>query len=69
MKILIVDDDKSSGSAVAEFIEEQLGYKIKLCHNGDDALSCLKNDDYQMVISDMRMPGISGLDLLKRINV
>ncbi|MBI9035231.1 MAG: sigma-54-dependent Fis family transcriptional regulator [Bacteroidales bacterium] len=67
MKILIVDDDKSSGSAVAEFIEEQLGYQIKLCHSGDDALSCLKNDDYQMVISDMRMPGISGLDLLKKI--
>jgi len=67
MNILIVDDDKSSGSAVAEFIEEQLGYKIKLCHNGDDALLCLKNDDYQMVISDMRMPGISGLDLLKKI--
>ncbi|WP_372642566.1 sigma-54-dependent transcriptional regulator [Ancylomarina sp.] len=69
MKILIVDDDKSSGSAVAEFIEEQLGYQIKLCHSGDDALSCLKDDDYQMVISDMRMPGISGLDLLKRIKL
>ncbi|MBI9066412.1 MAG: sigma-54-dependent Fis family transcriptional regulator [Salinivirgaceae bacterium] len=67
MNILIVDDDKSSGSAVAEFIEEQLGHKIKLCHNGEDALSFLKDDDYQMVISDIRMPGISGLDLLKRI--
>jgi len=69
MNILIVDDDKSSGSAVAEFIEEQLNYKIKLCHNGEDALVALKSDDYQMVISDMRMPGISGLDLLKRIKL
>jgi DNA-binding NtrC family response regulator len=69
MNILIVDDDKSSGSAVAEFIEEQLSHKIKLCHNGDDALLALKSDDYQMVISDMRMPGISGLDLLKRIKL
>ena len=38
MNILIVDDDKSSGSAVADFVEEQLGHKIKLCHNGNDAL-------------------------------
>ena len=67
MKILIVDDDRSSGSAVAEFIEEQLGYQIKLCHNGSDALSALKVDDFRMVISDMRMPGISGLDLLKKV--
>lgn len=69
MNILIVDDDKSSGSAVAEFIEEQLGYKIRLCYNGEDALVALKGDTYQMVISDMRMPGISGLDLLKRIKL
>ncbi|RXQ92163.1 sigma-54-dependent Fis family transcriptional regulator [Ancylomarina salipaludis] len=67
MNILIVDDDTSSGSAVAEFIDEQLGYKTKLCHNGEEALLALKEGDFQMVISDMRMPGISGLDLLKRI--
>lgn len=67
MNILIVDDDISSGSAVADFIEEQLGHKIKLCHNGNDALEILKNEEYQMVITDMKMPGISGIDLLKNI--
>lgn len=67
MKILIVDDDISSGSAVAEFIKEQLGYQIHLCHSGADAILSLGNEDFQLVISDMRMPGISGLDLLKRI--
>lgn len=67
MKILIVDDDISSGSAVAEFIKEQLGYQIHLCHSGAEAILSLGNEDFQLVISDMRMPGISGLDLLKRI--
>lgn len=67
MKVLIVDDDMSSGAAVAEFIEEQLGYQISLCHSGDDALNLLQSDDYKMVISDMRMPGMSGIDLLKKI--
>ena len=69
MKILIVDDDISSGTAVAEFIKEQLEYEIKLCHNGEDALLALKSEDFQMVISDMRMPGISGLDLLRKIRL
>ncbi|WP_372751495.1 sigma-54-dependent transcriptional regulator [Labilibaculum sp.] len=69
MKILIVDDDISSGTAVAEFIEEQLSYSIHLCHNGEEAYNVLKNEDFQMVISDMRMPGISGLDLLKKIKL
>jgi DNA-binding NtrC family response regulator len=69
MRILIVDDDISSGSAVAEFIEEQLSYSIHLCHNGEDAYNMLKNEDFQMVISDMRMPRISGLDLLKKIKL
>jgi two-component system response regulator AtoC len=69
MKILIVDDDISSGSAVAEFIEEQLAYSIHLCHNGEEAYNALKNEDFQMVISDLRMPGISGLDLLKKIKL
>lgn len=67
MRILIVDDDISSGAAVAEFIEEQLGHQISLCHNGADALKCIQNDDYNLVISDMRMPGMSGIDLLKKI--
>ncbi|MDQ2177311.1 sigma-54 dependent transcriptional regulator [Marinifilum sp. D714] len=67
MRILIVDDDISSGAAVAEFIEEQLGHQISLCHNGEEALSLMQTEDYRMVISDMRMPGISGLELLRRI--
>lgn len=67
MKILIVDDDRSSGSAVAEFIEEQLGHEIQLCHNGEDALTHVNSEDYQMIISDMRMPGMSGIDLLKEV--
>ncbi|MBI9059174.1 sigma-54 dependent transcriptional regulator [Labilibaculum sp. DW002] len=69
MKILIVDDDVSSGSAVAEFIEEQLAYQIHLCHNAEEAYNKLKSEEFNMVISDMRMPGISGLDLLKKIKL
>jgi len=67
MKILIVDDDRSSGAAVAEFIEEQLGHEISLCHTGEDAYALIQEMDFRMVISDMRMPGMSGIDLLKKI--
>jgi DNA-binding NtrC family response regulator len=67
MKILIVDDDRSSGAAVAEFIQEQLGHEIQLCHHGEDALDYLSKNNFQLIISDMRMPGMSGIDLLKKV--
>ncbi len=67
MYILIVDDDKSSGIAVADFIEEQLEHKTFVCYNGNDALKVLQSENIDMVISDMRMPGLSGLDLLRTI--
>ncbi|RUT79545.1 sigma-54-dependent transcriptional regulator [Ancylomarina longa] len=67
MNILVVDDDKSSGLAVAEFIEEQLGYRIELFHNGAEAFAAIQQNDFKMIISDLRMPGLSGLDLLKKV--
>ncbi|MFA8433322.1 MAG: sigma-54-dependent transcriptional regulator [Marinifilaceae bacterium] len=67
MKILIVDDDRSSGQAVAEFIEEQLEHETFLCHNGEEAIAKVKEENIEMVISDMRMPGISGIDLLRKV--
>ncbi len=67
MYILIVDDDKSSGAAVADFVEEQLEHKTCVCHNGNDALRVVQSENIDMVISDMRMPGLSGLDLLHEI--
>ncbi len=61
--ILIVDDDLN----VLEVLEARLsstGYTIYRCESGSDALQILKSKTVDLMISDMKMPGMSGLELL-----
>jgi len=65
-RILIVDDEPS----MQEFLEILLqrdGHDTVCCHSAESALVALENDDFDLVISDIRMGGMSGLDLLDRI--
>ena len=64
--ILIVDDELS----MREFLEILLngeGYNVDSAANGTEAIKKLKNNHYQLIISDIQMPGMGGLELLKNI--
>jgi len=67
MNIIIVDDDFSSGTAVSEFIEEQLNHNTILCFKATDALKKIQETKIDLLISDMRMPELSGIELLKQV--
>jgi two-component system response regulator PilR (NtrC family) len=65
-KILIVDDDQS----LREFLEILLakeGYDVYSKSSGEKALQLLNKEDISLVITDVRMPGIDGMSLLKQI--
>jgi DNA-binding NtrC family response regulator len=62
-KILVVDDDSSMRLAVAESLEI-CGYNVGVAGNGADALAMFKKDRFNLVITDMRMPGLTGMDVL-----
>lgn len=65
-RILVVDDEKS----MRDFLEILLtknGYKVKVASSGTDAIQLIEGADYDLVISDIRMPEMSGLELLRRI--
>ncbi|KKM25276.1 hypothetical protein LCGC14_1596580, partial [marine sediment metagenome] len=67
-KILVVDDD----TAVAEMcigLLKSYGYDAEAAYSGKDALAKAKNSDYSIVISDLNMPGMNGLELLKKIKL
>lgn len=66
MKILVVDDDTKVREMLYEMIPS-LGYECRMAANGDEALAILKNDYFPIVISDIRMPGMDGIALLKKI--
>ncbi|NPV91987.1 MAG: sigma-54-dependent Fis family transcriptional regulator [Firmicutes bacterium] len=67
MKILLVDDDKKSRQATSRFLKE-LGHQVTECDSGECALKEYAEQDYPLVLTDIKMPGMSGLELLERIS-
>jgi len=64
-RILIVDDDPGQRSLLDSFLRSQ-GFDTVLANSGEDALEKLRGADFGMMISDVRMPGLSGLETLRR---
>ncbi|MEE4241415.1 MAG: sigma-54 dependent transcriptional regulator [Desulfopila sp.] len=64
--ILIVDDEQSMRDFLKILLRKE-GYGVDTGINADNALQKLQNDTFDLVISDIRMPGMSGLDLLGKI--
>jgi CheY-like chemotaxis protein len=61
--ILVVDDDPDVRQIVSEYLEYR-GYGVMQAGDGAEALEVLRgNPDLRLVISDVRMPGVSGLEL------
>jgi diguanylate cyclase (GGDEF)-like protein len=69
-KILVVDDDAFYHEYCKEVLGEE-GYSIRTTYTGEEALEILKQETYNIMIVDLVMPGISGLEILemtKQIN-
>jgi len=66
VRIMIIEDDGEMRSLLKDFLEEE-GFETDSASNGVDALGRLSKDHFDLVITDIRMPGLTGLDLLPRI--
>lgn len=65
-RILIVDDEKK----IARFLELELkyeGYEVTVCYDGRDALELFKTVPFDLIILDVMMPGLNGIEVLRRI--
>src|SRR5579884_301384 len=65
-RILVVDDDESL-RRVTQVQLEQAGFRTATAPDGTEAMNVLQKEPVDLVITDLKMPGISGLELLKRI--
>jgi DNA-binding NtrC family response regulator len=64
-RILIVDDDPGQRSLLDSFLRSQ-GFDTVVAASGEQALQLLREQQFGMMISDVRMPGLSGLETLRR---
>ncbi len=64
-KILVADDDESL-RRVVQFKLKQKGYEVSLAEDGASALEELKKSRYDLLLSDVRMPGLDGIQLLEK---
>ena len=64
-RILIVDDDPGQRSLLNSFLQSQ-GFETVVADSGTRALETLRSSHFDMMISDARMPGLSGLETLRR---
>lgn len=65
-RILVVDDEKVIREILAEFLHLE-GYQVHTCEDGQRALDELRLRPYDLVISDLKMPRLSGLQLLEKM--
>jgi two-component system chemotaxis response regulator CheY len=66
MKILVVDDDKTTRKLLSLYLKAK-GYEIVTAENGLDALEKLGVENINLVVSDMNMPYMDGIELTKNI--
>lgn len=64
--ILVVDDEVNIRSALAKMLERQ-GHSVMTAGNGDEALARMTAGSYGLVLLDLKMPGLDGMGLLRRI--
>jgi DNA-binding NtrC family response regulator len=65
-RILVVDDDAEMRSLLKDFFEED-GFEIDSVSNGSEAFRRIAREPFDLIITDIRMPGLTGLDILPGI--
>ena len=66
MKILLVEDDLEISKLLAEFLQEN-GYEVFCQYDGLHVLDCLRENNIDLILLDIMLPGEDGLEILKKL--
>lgn len=66
MHILVIEDDRRVAELIQRGLHEK-GYKVTLLYSGDEALREIEQSLFDLIITDIMLPGLNGVDLCKRI--
>lgn len=65
-RILIIEDDQSIAELQKDYLEVA-GFKVELYGNGEEGLRAIRDNTYDLLILDVMLPGLDGLEILRRI--
>ena len=65
--ILLIEDDTSLAANLSDVLHED-GFKVTVCNRGDEGLRHATNDECDVVLTDLRLPGLGGLDLVRQLH-
>jgi len=65
-RILVVDDEPTNLQYLSELLAEE-GHEVETVDNGGDALKKIEEGGYALILADIKMPGMSGMELYKRV--
>lgn len=66
MKLLLVEDEKELSDILLKGLRK-CGYAVDAAYDGEEALSCYEVNEYDLLILDLNLPGLDGLEVLKEI--
>ena len=66
-RLLIVDDDKEILSVLSLYLEEDAGFAIDTASTGKEALAKNSAAPYDIIVTDLKMPGMGGIELIKEV--
>ena len=66
MRVLVVEDERDLNRLIKKRLKEE-GLSVDACYNGEEALDYLASVDYDLLISDIMMPKMDGIELVKRL--
>ena len=66
LRLLIVEDEKQICDMVAKSLYDA-GYEVDTCYDGEEALECILSEEYDLIVLDLNLPGMDGMEILKEL--
>jgi len=68
LNILVIDDDRDICLVLSKFLGKN-NYDVSIAYNGEDGLNLLRQHDYDLILSDYKLPDLTGVELLQKIKI
>ena len=65
--VLVIDDEELVIKSVEKALQRAGGYRVIICRRGDLAIELIKKEAIDLIICDIRMPNLSGVETIKQI--